>query len=209
MRRLYLLSPASLRGERARILLRPEAAFDLAVRLRTRSGATLGEAFAFLSGLYFRGKLAYAQAFAHDPADVQVITAGRGLLSPGLRVTARDLAAFNDVDIDAEEPRFTRPLVRTVKKLLRRHDDDVQVVLLGSVASGKYVEVLGPLLGDRLVFPECFVGRGDMSRGGILLRAVDAATELTYAPVVGTKLRGKRPEKLDPRTRPRSPATVA
>lgn len=203
MRRLFLLSPASLRGERARILLRPEAEFDLAVRLRSRAGATLGEAFAFLSGLYFRGKLAYARAFAHDPADVQVITADRGLLSPDTRVTARELLAFGDIPIDADEPRFTRPLASTLRKLLRRHDDDVQVVLLGSVASGKYVEVLTPLLGDRLLFPGCFVGRGDMSRGGILLRAVDAAAELAYAPVVGTKLHGKRPEKLDPRSRPK------
>jgi hypothetical protein len=58
--RIFLLSPASCSGRRAEILLRERAAFDLAVRLRSGTGVTLGEAFSFLSGLYFRGKLAYA-----------------------------------------------------------------------------------------------------------------------------------------------------
>src|SRR2546425_12669755 len=67
--RIFLLSPAYAGGERARLLFRPEAGFDLAVRLRGE-GVALGEAFAFMSGLYFRGKLAYAQVFAAPPPDV-------------------------------------------------------------------------------------------------------------------------------------------
>ena len=65
--RVFLLSPASCHGERARLLLRDEACFDLALRLRGE-GAPLGEVFSFLSGLYFRGKLAYARAFAASAA---------------------------------------------------------------------------------------------------------------------------------------------
>jgi hypothetical protein len=49
-RRIFLLSPANLAGLRGRLLLRPEAKFDLALRLR-REDVPLGEAFAFISGL--------------------------------------------------------------------------------------------------------------------------------------------------------------
>ena len=44
------------------------ATFDLAVRLRGPGGAALGEVFSFMSGLYFRGKLAYARTFPAPPA---------------------------------------------------------------------------------------------------------------------------------------------
>src|ERR1051325_10991404 len=59
---LFLLSPARCDGRRALTLLSPRAEFPLAVQLRRREGAPLGEVFAFLSGLYFRGKLTYATA---------------------------------------------------------------------------------------------------------------------------------------------------
>jgi hypothetical protein len=71
--------------------------------------------------------------------------------------------------------------------------------LLGSVATGKYVDVLLGAFGERLLFPPEFVGRGDMSRGALLLRAAEAGTELTYGPVVGAIRRGRRPPKLAPR----------
>ena len=65
--RIFLLSPAHCGGKRAELLLNDRASFSLAVRLRSEAGATLGEAFSFLSGLYFRGKLAYADHFARPP----------------------------------------------------------------------------------------------------------------------------------------------
>ena len=58
-------------------------------------------------------------------------------------------------------------------------------MLLGSVASGKYVDLLLPIFGERLMFPPDFVGRGDMSRGGLMLRCVDAGFELPYVPLAG------------------------
>jgi hypothetical protein len=51
----------------------------------------------------------------------------------------------------------------------------------------------------RLLFPAEFVGRGDMSRGGLMLRCVDERAELTYVPVRGAVRRGMRPPKLPPR----------
>jgi len=68
IRRIFLLSPANAGGIRAKLMLRKEATFPLALRLRD-GRLTLGEAFSFISGLYFRGKLAYATAFAQPPAD--------------------------------------------------------------------------------------------------------------------------------------------
>jgi hypothetical protein len=67
------------------------------------------------------------------------------------------------------------------------------------VATGKYVDVLLDVIGERLLFPVEFVGRGDMSRGALLLRAAEAGRELTYEPVAGAVRRGRRAPKLAPR----------
>jgi hypothetical protein len=199
--RVFLLSPAFTGGKRGQLLLRPQAAFDLAVRLRSVQGAPLGEVFSFLSGLYFRGKLAYARAFAHPPAGVPgalVITTTRGLVHPDVHVTMGDVLEMATGDIDAADARYRAPLERAAQEVADA-DPAAEVVLLGSIASGKYVDVLAGIFGDRLRFPAEFVGRGDMSRGGLLLRQVDAGTELEYVPVAGAVRRGPRPPKLTPR----------
>ena len=72
------------------------------------------------------------------------------------------------------------------------------MILLGSIATGKYVDPLLAALGERLRFPVDFVGRGDMSRGGLLLRCVRAGTELTYVGVRDVVRRGPRPPRLAP-----------
>jgi hypothetical protein len=194
--RIFLLSPAHCGGKRARILLNERATFPLAQQLRS-AGLTLGEAFSFLSGLYFRGKLTYAGHFARPPAGepgIQVITTDRGLLPADTALRARDLRLFGTVDIRADHPQYRAPLVRDGSRLGRLHD--VEVVLLGSVATGKYVDVLLEVLGERLLFPIDFVGRGDMSRGALLLRAAREDRELTYAPVAGAIRRGRRAPKV-------------
>ena len=197
-RRVFLLSPASSGGLRARMLLREEASFPLARQVRT-SGAPLAEVFTFLSKLYFRGKVAYVRRFAGPPAGVEpglVITTTGGLVPMHQVITAASLRAFERVDIDLSEPRYAGPLKRTALELERSLGAADQVVLLGSIASGKYVELLLPIFGGRLVFPECFVGRGDMSRGGVMLRAAESGKELSYIPVSGAIRRGARPPKL-------------
>jgi hypothetical protein len=194
--RVFLLSPANVNGIRAQMVLRKEARFPLAVRLRD-GGAPLGDVMSFMSGLYFRGKLAYARAFARPPAGqpgAWIVTPNRGLWPAEEPVTARQLEAFAAGDIDAADPRYRRPLVAHVRKLARA--EGLEIVLLGSIASGKYVDVLTQVLGARLLFPPAFVGRGDMSRGGLMLRCVDAGTELDYAPVVGSVRHGERPPRL-------------
>jgi hypothetical protein len=200
-RRVFLLSPASSSGERAAILLREQAAFELARRLRSREGAPLGDVFSFLSGLYFRGKLAYATRFSPDA--VFVITPSAGLVSPETPVRRRDLLRFARVPISPSEPAYRRPFVRDVRRLAREAGNDTTVVLLGSIATDKYCGVLLDVFGPRLLFPSDFVGRGDMSRGGLLLRAARNGTELAYAPVAGSVRHGPRPAKLDPKTRVR------
>jgi len=184
---------------RARMLFNPEARFDLAVRLRSRGGAPIGEVFTFLSGLYFRGKLAYALEFARPPArahGVLIITTGAGLLPAAEPVTLRQLKGFSEIDIDLDEPRYRRPLLRTARDLHRRAAAESEIVLLGSIASGKYVDILGMVFGERLVFPSDFVGRGDMSRGGLMLRKAREGRELSYTPVLTAVRHGPRPPKL-------------
>jgi hypothetical protein len=190
--RVFLLSPADLGGERARLVRSPRAGFPLAVRLRD-GGAPLGDVMSFASALYFRGKLAYARAFARPPAEVPgalVITPNAGLVPPETVVTLADLRRFARGDVDPGRPGYRRPLVAAARALAGRLGADDSVVLLGSVATGKYAGVLAPVLGGRLQFPRPFAGLGDMSRGALLLRAVRAGVELDYAPLAGIVRRG-------------------
>lgn len=203
--RVFLLSPANCSGRRAKVVLSERAQFDLAVRLRAQ-GAAIGEVFAFVSGLYFKGKLAYALAFAQPPepgsdltgSGALVITPCAGLRPAETVVTPDAIRAFARVDIASNDPRYRKPLVASARAIDDEVGPDCDVVLLGSIASAKYVEVLTEVFGERLRFPLEFVGRGDMSRGGLLLRSVRAGQELTYVPVAGAVRHGPRPPKLEP-----------
>ena len=203
--RVFLLSPANCSGPRAKMVLSSRAQFDLAVRLRGE-GVALGEVFAFVSGLYFKGKLAYALEFARPPepgselvgSGALVITPTAGLRPAETAVTADAIHAFAAVDIAANDPRYRRPLLTSAAALAAEIGPDCDVVLLGSIASAKYVDVLSEVFGARLRFPVDFVGRGDMSRGGLLLRSVRARQELPYVPVAGAVRHGPRPPKLAP-----------
>jgi hypothetical protein len=206
MSRTFLLSPAYAGGQRAQMIMREQAQFDLARRLRSPDRPTLGEVFAFLSGLYFRGKLAYANVFAQPAprtSGVLVITPNRGLVPATAPIGIEDLRDFGTVEIDERDPRYREPLERDVKKLAKKLTPNCEVILLGSVATGKYVDVLLTHFGKRLRFPADFVGRGDMSRGGLLLRCAADRTELPYISVAGAVRKGKRPAKLEPRRYPK------
>jgi hypothetical protein len=189
--RIFLLSPARSDGKRAALLVRPDAVFDLATQLRSPLGAPLGEVFAFLSGLYFRGKMAYTSRFSRPPRGgpgALVITTNRGLMPPESRVSPADLAEFASVPIDLREPRYREPLTRDLARLAEAAPPDCSFVLLGSVATAKYVELLLGILGDRLLIPEAFPGMGDMQRGALMLRAAREGVELPYRPVIGAVL---------------------
>ncbi|MBA3386768.1 MAG: hypothetical protein H0T95_09155 [Chthoniobacterales bacterium] len=201
--RVFLLSPAYAGGLRAQMLMSDRAQFELARRLRSTDLPTVGEVFSFLSGLYFRGKLAYAKAFAPElsggGSSVLVITPDRGLLAADLPIGVADLRKFAKVDIHEDDPRYRKPLERDVRKLAKQLPAATEIVLLGSIATAKYIDVLLGKFGDRLLFPADFVGRGDMSRGGLLLRCAVDRCELPYIPVSGAIRKGKRPPKLEPR----------
>jgi hypothetical protein len=194
--RIFLLSPAHSGGKRAALLLREQAEFPLALRLRSPDGISLGEAFSFMSGLYFRGKITYASRFGRPPAGTaaaQVITPNRGLLPADTRVGLEDLRAFGSVDIRPDDPRYREPLIRDVLRLTG--DVGVELVLLGSVATGKYVDVLLGVASERLLFPRDFAGRGDMSRGALLLQAVRDGRELAYEAVSAALRRNESPQR--------------
>jgi hypothetical protein len=207
--RIFLLSPANCGGTRAKQALSPRATFALAAALRSADGAPLGDLFSFVSGLYFRGKLTYARRFARplEPdnpivgSGIHIITANAGLRSPDTLVTGAAVQAFAKGDIDADNASYRRPLEASARALLAEIGPDCDVVLLGSVASPKYVQILTAIFGTRLHFPIAFVGRGDMSRGGLLLRHASDGVELDYVPVLGASLHGARPAKLPPLAR--------
>ncbi|MFN7995179.1 MAG: hypothetical protein U0Q18_16340 [Bryobacteraceae bacterium] len=196
--RIFLLSPAHAGGERARMLIRAGAGFDLAVRLRSE-GVPLGDAFAFVSGLYFRGKLAYARAFANPPEGLPgafVITAGRGLIPPETVVTADQLQEIGAIPIDAADDRYRMPLESACRTLHEIAGHNCDFVLLGSIATLKYLQPIAGVFGERLLFPPDFIGRGDMSRGGLLLRCARSGTELSYVPLGSLTRHGPRPPRL-------------
>ena len=199
--RIFVLSPARCDGRRAQALLNPGAEFPLAVQLRQRDGAALGEVFAFLSGLYFRGKLTYARAFASSDvvaAPIRIITTNSGMLTPEDRVGISDVEDFARVDLSTAGDEFQMPLLQDATQLAADAPPNALVVLLGSIATNKYVGPLMRVFGERLVFPRDFVGRGDMSRGGLMLRHAQSGTELAYDAVATAIRHGARPPKLTP-----------
>ena len=188
--RIFLLSPANAGGARAQRLLSADCRTELALRLRAE-GIRLGELFSFMSALYFRGKLAYAERFAAPPqncAGVMVITPSRGLRPPSEMITVRDLEEMAAGRVDVEDERYLGPLRRDAERIRDSLGKETQVVLLGSIATPKYMEPLAEVFGERLVYPAEFLGRGDMSRGGLLLKCVREAKELEYAAVVAVPL---------------------
>ena len=199
-RRVFLLSPANIAGIRARFVMREDADFEMAVRLRQR-GVPLGELFGFISGLYFRGKWAYARAFCDVPPNIHgalVITSNGGLVSPDAAITLERLQEISLGNLDPTDRRYRRLLERDAQSLARICGKNCQIVLLGSIATPKYVEPLLTVFGEHLMFPAEFVGRGDMSRGGLMLRRVQSGEPLTYVPLLGATRHGPRPPKLAP-----------
>jgi hypothetical protein len=196
--RIFILSPAYCGGIRAQLLMSQRANFALAKQLR-EGGASLGALFSFMSGLYFRGKLAYASAFANPPFEVSgtlVITPGRGLLPPDEILTLEKLKEIGSVEVDERNPRYCEPLERDACRIAASLPALCETVLLGSVATSKYTGILAGAFADRLRFPADFVGRGDMSRGGLMLRCVDQGEELKYVELAGAVRHGPRPPKL-------------
>jgi len=170
------------------MMLRSEAKFALALRLRERGGVPIGELFSFLSGLYFRGKLAYSVAFSAPPGDmpgVLVITPNRGLVPSDYKVDHTTLREFSANRIKIGDDRYRGPLERDAVRVSEQIGSRSDVVLLGSLATDKYLQVLRPIFGDQLKFPAEFVGRGDMSRGALLLRCVKEGRELASVGVNG------------------------
>jgi hypothetical protein len=176
---VFLLSPARCGGERAAQLVSSRRS-ELGRRLHAEQ-TSIGEVFAWLSALYFRGKLAYALRFGAEDGPVPgalVMTPGLGLRAAQTRLSIPMFRAMGDVEI--ESAAFVQPLLRDARLVERACGEDARIVLLGSIATGKYLDTLLGVFGERLLFPETFVGRGDMSRGGLLLRAARSGEELAY-----------------------------
>jgi hypothetical protein len=186
---VFLLSPANLAGARAAQLLAPDAGFETAVRYRSAEGVPIAEAFSFVSSLYFRGKIAYARRFAAEE-EILVIAPGVGLVPPGWRLTAKRLTALR-TPVDLKNPDYCGPLSAHACELRAAMPEAGRVVLLGSVATGKYVDLLRPVFGDRLLFPREFAGMGDMQRGAVLLRAAREGRELEYATLDAPRRRAR------------------
>jgi hypothetical protein len=194
--RVFLLSPSNMGGVRAKMLLNTKAPFPLARQFHDK-GLTLAEVFTFTSGLYFRGKIEYARHFASaNRRDiVRVITSNAGLVDPATVVGPREVLAYGETEIDPTDPKYVEPLRRDAQRLAQRTGSG-PVILLGSIATNKYRHVLLDVFGERLFFPIDFVGRGDMSRGALLLRAVEADEELVYASVHDAVFTGKRAARV-------------
>lgn len=197
--RIFLLSPASTEGLRAQQLTSPRARFGAAERYRSPEGVTVAEAFTFMSSLYFRGKIGYARHFAAPPPElalgspddgILVIAPGFGLVPPSWRITPEEMKKLRRTPVDLKSRAYCAPMKKHVEQL-RDLAPAAWVVLLGSVATGKYVDLLLPALGDRLLFPRDFAGAGDMKRGGMMLRAVREDREFAYVTLAAPRRRAR------------------
>jgi hypothetical protein len=181
------------------LLLRDTTEFDLAQRLR-HGLATIGEVYTFISGLYFRGKIAYASAFAAAPEGVppaMIIVPGIGLVPQDACIGIEQLRAISRVSVHEQNDAYRGPLMRDATLIDGHAGIGCRYILLGSIATEKYTRPLLEIFRERLLFPETFVGRGDMSRGGLMLRAARSSTELNYIPVKNAVRHGARPPKLE------------
>jgi hypothetical protein len=134
MSTFFLLSPASLNGLRAKQLTSPRAKFELAQQYRTEEGVAIADAFAFMSALYFRGKIAYARAFAATDS-IFVITPGYGLVPPDWRITEERMKRMRRTDIDVASRNYVRPLREHARELAANCGDDARVGRRGGVAT--------------------------------------------------------------------------
>lgn len=184
MANVFLLSPANVSGTRARQMLSPRAMSAAALAYRSPDGVKIADAFTFMSALYFRGKHAYARAFSVEHPRIGhtafVIAPGYGLVPLDWRLDKERMKKLARTKVDIRSRAYTSSLRKSCQELALQLDDDDIVVLLGSVASGKYVDVLHPIFGDRLRFPGIFAGMGDMQRGSVMLKAAAAGRELEY-----------------------------
>lgn len=179
--RIFLLSPANASGVKGQRLLAPHSESEFVQRLRS-CGIPLGEVYRYISSLYFRGKLDYARRFQLPPQGVpgvHVITGG-GLMLPETLVTQEELRHISAVAIDEKNAEYRNALQRDLTGLRERLSCDTEVVLLGSVATQKYISPLREVFGERVYYPTEFLGLGDMSRGGIMLRCCAGGAELEY-----------------------------
>ena len=230
--KLFLLSPASANGVRALQLASPRASFATAHRLRSPEGLPIGEAFSFLSALYFRGKMTYARPFAaaawpepasgpepsaaperpapgmpegqatvapeHGPS-ILVIAPGFGLVAPDWPLTAARLRKLARTPVDPARRVYSEPLRRDAREAHAKLPERGGVVLLGSIATGKYLDLLAPIFGERLLVPRAFVGAGDMRRGSLLLRAARLGEELEYVRIESLRRSPRPPAPRPPR----------
>lgn len=200
-RRIFFLSPASISGIRSKMLSNPHAQFDLARRIR-HSGVPLGEIYSIISGLYFRGKLRYAETFGNPPpgmSAVHIITPAAGLLLPTALVILAYLEGISAAAIDPSNRQYREALDRDALRLRTLIEPSTEVILLGSVATLKYVEPLLEIFGQRLLFPAEFAGRGNMSRGSLLLRPSSEGHPLKHVSVARAVRHGKQtPKTGDP-----------
>jgi hypothetical protein len=182
--RIFLLSPANASGIKGQRLLSGTAQSEFAQRFAS-SGIPLGEVYRFISSLYFRGKLDYAERFQNPPqgvGGVQIIT-GAGLMLPQTPVTLDELRRISATPIDAKNPQYRLHLDFDLLRLRELMSCETDVILLGSVATTKYITPLREVFGERVLFPGDFLGCGDMSRGSMLLRCCAQGSELAYMPV--------------------------
>jgi len=91
----------------------------------------------------------------------------------GLRAIAR-------VPVDPTSRRYLTPLRHDAARLAEQLAPADTAILLGSIATPKYLEPLRPILGPKLRVPREFIGLGDMSRGSLMLRHAAEGRELTY-----------------------------
>jgi hypothetical protein len=182
--RIFLLSPANASGIRGQRLLDATSQSELALRLR-QTGARLGDVYRNISSLYFRGKLEYAQRFRNPPhpaAGVQIIT-GVGLMLPETLVRFDEFRQLSAISIDARNERYRQPLVADLMRLRETVGVHVDIILLGSIATSKYIDPIESVFGEHVLVPRDFVGCGDMRRGSLLLQCCMQGTELEYVPV--------------------------
>ncbi len=152
--RIFLLSPANARESEGQRLLHSTAPSELAVRLR-QSGVRLGDVYQHISSLYFRGKLSTHQVSAIPLSRLRACRyiTGTGLMLPETLIRFDEFRQLSAISIDASNERYRQSLIADLMRLREMAGVHVDIILLGSIATSKYVDPIANVFGERVLVP--------------------------------------------------------
>ena len=193
----------------ARVLWRPPCALADSVDLALSPGGSPGRGHALArrgvrvpQRIVLPRQATYASRFGRPPPSLPpalVITPTRGLQSPSLPISRSLIEEFASLDWHRPTRAFWIRSSRVRVSFVHRSSQRCAWSCSGASRRAGTSSRWRASSRAGCNYPAEFVGRGDMSRGGLLLRHAEEGRELDYVPLAaGLTRHGAKPPKLPP-----------